>query len=80
MNDLLLTSFVHYLSPQDVYQSVVVQLVQENDPSLREKLLKAFQELVPSEFELIRSRLHQQKFSKNFQTFLTALESFMYVL
>lgn len=63
-----------------MYQSVVVQLLQENEPSVREKLLKAFQELVPSDLELTRSRLQQQKFSKNFQTFLTALESFMYVL
>lgn len=63
-----------------MYQSVVVKLVQENDPSVRERLLKAFQELVPAEFELTRSRLHQQKFSKNLQTFLIALESFMYVL
>ena len=63
-----------------MYKSVVVQLLQENDPSVREKLLKAFQELVPSEFELTRNRLNRQKFSKNFQTTLNALGSFMYIL
>lgn len=65
---------------QDVYHGVVVQLLQENDPSVREKLLKALQELVSPEIELTCNRLNRQKFSKKFQTILNALGSFMYVL